>query len=400
MLSHRGSPMGKTKRRRKSARPAKRKAPSRRPAERRRPDALNFQNAKIGTEDANAVILLEGALATPTGKSGNGLLRRSRRYNIRGVIDSRYAGKDAGLVLDGVKSGVPIFASVDDALKKDPSIRTMIFGLATDGGMLPKALRPHIRRAINRGLNIVSGLHEFIGDDGEFGPLARQRRVDVFDIRKLPLLRPPNFFTGAIEGVKATVIAALGTDSAIGKRTTAWKIVEALENRAYRANMVATGQTGIMQGAKYGFVLDSTVNDYVAGEVEAAVVACDLEEHPDVIVLEGQGALTHPAYPGGFELIAAGRPKGIVVQHAPARKTLDGFPQFPMADLAREIQLLEAYSQKPVIAITLNHEDMTREQVEATVREYESRFNVPACDPLWHGADKVAAEIERRFLRK
>lgn len=363
-------------------------------------DALNFQNAKIGTKDANAVILLEGALATPTGKSGNGLLRRSRRYKIKGVIDSRHADKDAGMVLDGVNNGVPIYASVDDTLAKDPSIRTMIFGLATDGGMLPKELRPFIRRGIERGLNIVSGLHEFISDDPEFAPLARRKGVDVFDIRKLPLLRPPNFFTGDIEKVKATVVAALGTDSAIGKRTTAWKVVEALEAKGYKAHMIATGQTGIMQGAKYGFVLDSTVNDYVAGEIEHAVVECDKNEHPDVIVLEGQGALTHPAYPGGFELIAAGRPKGIIVQHAPARKTLDGFPQFKMADLAREIELLESYSQQPVIGITLNHEDMTREQVEETVRKYEARFHVPTCDPLWHGAGKIADEIERRFLAK
>lgn len=392
--------MVKAKGRTASARPRKGR-PALRPKKAASPsDALNFQNAKVGTADANAVILCEGALATPTGKTGNGLLRRSRRYKIRGVIDSRNAGKDAGQVLDGFPNGVPIYRSVDDALAKDPAIRTMIFGLATDGGMLPKELRSPMRRAIERGLNIVSGLHEFISDDPEFAPLARTQGVDIFDIRKLPLLRPPHFYTGTIEGVRATVIAALGTDSAIGKRTTAWKIVEALEARGRRAHMVATGQTGIMQGAKYGFVLDSTVNDYVAGEIEWAVVECDRREKPDVIVLEGQGALTHPAYPGGFELIAAGQPKGIVVQHAPARKTLDGFPAYKMADLGREVSLLEAYSQRPVIAITLNHEGLTRAQVESTVREYEARFGVPCCDPLWHGADKVALEIERRFLEK
>lgn len=361
-------------------------------------DALDFQNTKVGTADANAVILLEGELGTPTGKTGNGLLRRSRRYRIRGVIDSTKAGKDAGEVLDGEESGVPVFASVDDALKQDPRIRTLIFGLATDGGMLPPPMRPAIRRAIERGLNIVSGLHEFIGDDPEFGPLARRKGVDVFDIRKLPLLRPPHFFTGAIEGVKATVVASLGTDSAIGKRTTAWKVVEALEELGYRAEMVATGQTGILQGAKFGFILDSTVNDYVAGEIEWAVVECDRQAKPDVIVLEGQGAFTHPAYPGGFELIAAGRPQGLIVQHAPARKALDGFPMYPMSDLAREVKLLEAFSRKPVVAITINHEGMTRPQVERTKAAYSKRYRVPVCDPLWDGAGPVAREIERRFL--
>lgn len=361
---------------------------------------LNFQNARIGTADANAVILLEGELGTPTGKTGNGLLRRSRRYRIRGVIDSTRAGADAGQVLDGAPNGVPVYASVDAALSADARIRTLIFGLATDGGMLPRPIRPAIRRAIERGLNIVSGLHEFIGDDPEFGPLARRKGVDVFDIRKLPTLRPPHFFTGAIESVKATVIAALGTDSAIGKRTTAWKIVEALEDLGYRAEMVATGQTGILQGAKYGFIMDSTVNDYVAGEIEWAVVECDRKEQPDVIVLEGQGAFTHPAYPGGFELIAAGRPDGLVVQHAPARKALDGFPMYPMSDLAREVDLLEAFSRKPVVAITINHEGMTRAQVGRTKAKYAKQFQVPVCDPLWDGAGPVAREVERRFLRR
>ncbi|HEX9710800.1 MAG TPA: DUF1611 domain-containing protein [Candidatus Thermoplasmatota archaeon] len=377
-------------------RPAPRGAAAR---ARRGPDALNFQNAKIGTADANALILLEGELGSPTGKTGNGLLRRSRRYRIRGVIDSTKAGQDAGQVLDGTPSGVPVYASVDEALEADPRVRTLIFGLATDGGTLPPAMRPAIRRAIERGLHIVSGLHEFIGDDPEFAPLARRRGVDVFDIRRLPALRPPHFFTGAIEGVRATVIASLGTDSAIGKRTTAWRIVEALEEAGHRAEMVATGQTGILQGARFGFILDSTVNDYVAGEIEWAVVECDRVARPDVIVLEGQGALTHPAYPGGFELIAAGRPKGLVVQHAPARKALDGFPAYPMADLGREVELLEAFSRRPVIAITLNHEGMTRAEVGRTVEEYEARFKVPVCDPLWDGASKVAREIERRFLR-
>lgn len=382
------------------------KGPAKRPVKKRAPkartiksaDALDFQNTKIGTQDANAVILCEGAFATPTGKTGNGLVRRSRRFKIRGVVDSKHGGEDAGTVLDGSANGIPIYASVDEAVRKDKSVRTVIFGLATDGGMLPKEMRPHIRRSIELGLNIVSGLHEFISDDPEFAPLARRKGVDVFDIRKLPLLRPPNFFTGEIEKVKATVIASLGTDSAIGKRTTAWKMVEALEELGYTAQMIATGQTGIMQGAKYGFVLDSTVNDYVAGEIEHAVVECDRNEHPDVIILEGQGALTHPAYPGGFELIAAGRPKGIVVQHAPSRKTLDGFPMYPMADLEREIKLLEAYSQRPVIAVTLNHEDMTRADVERTVKAYEARFGIPTCDPLWHGAGKVAKAIVDRFV--
>ena len=103
-------------------------------------------------------------------------------------------------------------------------------------------------------------------------------------------------------------IAILGTDSAIGKRTTAWMIVQALKIRISKAEMIGTGQTAWMQGAKYSIVLDSIVNDFVSGEIEHAIWAAWKDENPDVIVIEGQGSLMNPAYPGGLEILAAGRP--------------------------------------------------------------------------------------------
>jgi uncharacterized NAD-dependent epimerase/dehydratase family protein len=118
----------------------------------------------------------------------------------------------------------------------------------------------------------------------------------------------------------------LGTDSAIGKRTTAWRLVEALDTAGISAALVGTGQTAWMQGVPHGIVLDSLINDFVSGEIEHAVCEAWQDGHPRVIVLEGQGSLMNPAYPGGFELLAAGRPEVVVMQHAPARKEYDGFP--------------------------------------------------------------------------
>jgi len=189
----------------------------------------------------------------------------------------------------------------------------------------------------------------------------------------------------------------LGTDSAIGKRTTAWKITHALNAIGVKAEMIGTGQTAWMQGAKYGIRLDAIVNDYVSGEIEHAIWQCWQNEKPQVMLLEGQGSLMHPAYPGGFELIAAGRPHAIILQTAPKRATYDGFPDFPMTPLEKEIQVIELLANRPVLAITLNHENMTGDEIAATVRQYENRFGIPCCDILTHGTGKILNKIVATF---
>jgi uncharacterized NAD-dependent epimerase/dehydratase family protein len=139
------------------------------------------------------------------------------------------------------------------------------------------------------------------------------------------------------------------------------------------------------------------INDYVSGEIEHAIWQCWQEEKPQVMLLEGQGSLMHPAYPGGFELIAAGRPQAIILQTAPKRTTYDGFPDFPMAPLEKEIKALELIANRPVIALTLNHENMNDEEIETTVRQYESQFGIPCCDVLKHGPAKVVDKIMAAF---
>jgi uncharacterized NAD-dependent epimerase/dehydratase family protein len=195
-----------------------------------------------------------------------------------------------------------------------------------------------------------------------------------------------HFFSGRIEQVRALKVAVLGTDSAVGKRTTAWMLVDALQAAEYGAELVGTGQTAWMQGARFGVILDSLVNDFVSGEIEHAVWRCWREARPDVIVLEGQGSLMNPAYPGGMELIAAGRPDVIVLQHAPERKHYDGFPSHPMHPLDKQIRALELLSDKPVVAVTINHEGMSVERVHSVCREIEREAGRPALDVLLDGA--------------
>jgi uncharacterized NAD-dependent epimerase/dehydratase family protein len=348
--------------------------------------------------DGNALVLCEGAFDTLNGKTAHGLVRFTQRYKILGVIDSTYVGRDAGEVLDGKPCGIPIYSDPSEALHANSNqVKYFVIGLAPEGGRLPVSYRQSIAEAIRAGLNVDSGLHEFLSDDPEFSGLAQKHGVQIRDIRKPPERKDLHFFTGKIQEVAAIRIAVLGTDSAIGKRTTAWQVTHALNAAGIAAEMIGTGQTAWMQGAKYGVRLDALVNDFVSGEIEHAIWQCWQDERPQVMLLEGQGSLVHPAYPGGFELLAAGRPHAVILQTAPKRTTYDGFPDFPMAPLAKEIQAIELLSNHPVIALTINHENMSEAEIEAAVEQYERQYGIPCCDVLKHGPGKILEKILELF---
>jgi uncharacterized NAD-dependent epimerase/dehydratase family protein len=212
-------------------------------------------------------------------------------------------------------------------------------------------------------------------------------------VRKPPPIGALHFFSGKIDQVKALRIAVLGTDSAIGKRTTTAIVTNALEERGVSSVMIGTGQTAWMQGVRYGIVLDSLVNDFVSGEIEDTVWSAWEEQKPEVILVEGQGSLLNPAYPGGFEILAAARPHGVILQHAPARKEYDGFPGFPLHPLPTQIQALELVSGKPVIAIAVNHENIPPERLDALCREISEESGLPVTDALVHGPGALVESI-------
>jgi uncharacterized NAD-dependent epimerase/dehydratase family protein len=190
-------------------------------------------------------------------------------------------------------------------------------------------------------------------------------------------------------------VACLGTDSAVGKRTTAWVLIDALGAAGLTAELVGTGQTAWLQGARYGIILDSLVNDFVAGEIEHAVWQAWSEAAPDVIVLEGQGSLMNPAYPGGYELLAAGRPDVVVLQHAPARTDYDGFPGHRLHPLATQIEAIELVSGRPVVAITINHEELSPDAIDSVCDEIGRDTGLPVFDVLRDGAAGLVDVIRR-----
>ena len=353
--------------------------------------------------EGNAIVYCEGAFNTPNGKTAHGLVRFTRRYRVLCVIDSKCTEKDAGEILDKKSRDIPIVANLENAIqifKKEPYAPThLVIGLAPDGGRLDSQAREDIKKAIRLGLNIDCGLHDFLSDDPEIALLANKHKIVLRDIRKTPPRNQLHFFSGKIENVKCLKVALLGTDSAVGKRTTAWCLVNTLNQKGYQAEMIGTGQTAWMQGARYCIALDSLINDFVSGEIEHAVWSAWKEHNPDIIIIEGQGSLMNPAYPGGFEILAAGRPDAVILQHAPARKDYDGFPGYPIQPLPHQIQAIEVVSQRKVIAITVNHENLEKNKVPSICRGIQKTTGLPAYDVLLEGAEGLVAVLEPHLFK-
>ncbi len=349
--------------------------------------------------EGKAVVYCEGAFGTTNGKTAHGLVRRCRRYEISSVVDSTHAGQDAGALLDGKAAGIPVVRSLEEALAHH-AVTHFVIGLAPDGGRMDGSTRTVVLEAVRRGLHVDSGLHDFLSEDAEIAATAAGSCVQIRDVRKPPPRSELHFFDGKkINEVDSLRVALLGTDSAVGKRTTAWILVDGLAAGGHTAELIGTGQTSWMQGAKYGIVLDSLVNDFVSGEIEHAIWRCWNEQLPEVMVLEGQGSLMNPAYPGGMELLAAGRPHAVVVQHAPARTHYDGFPNHALHPLEKQIEAIELLSGKPVVAVTINHEGLTSEQADKACRRIRKATGLPAVDVLRDGPTELVGLLNPLLQR-
>jgi len=344
-----------------------------------------------------AIVYCATCMDSTRGKTAHGLIRFTERFDVRAVVDHVYAGQDAGAFLDGTPNGIPIVPSLEEALGGMPSRGAFVVGLATDGGVLPDHARAAVRQAIEQGLDIYCGLHVFLSEDPEFAPLAEQHGVKLIDVRKPPPRSELHFYEGRIEEVEAVRVLVLGTDSASGKRTTSWVLRNALRAKGYSAEMIGTGQTAWLQGARFSIRLDTLVNDFVAGEIEHVVRNAWQEARPDVVVVEGQGALLHPAYPGGLELVAAVKPDVLLLQDVPARDTFDGFDDLPMPPMRRQIDALELLSGRKVDAITINPKGLTEEEVQRVCADYEAQFDRPAVDVFREGTDRLVDIIASRL---
>ncbi len=345
-----------------------------------------------------ALIYSEGQLGKLDGKVANGLVRHSEKYNIVGVIDSNKAGIDAGEFLDGKKNGIPVFRNIDELIRElNYTPKYFIYGIAPLESFLPVKQREVIISAMKLGMDIINGLPEFFTEDEEFIQKAFEYGVEINDIRKPPPRKGLHNFKGSIFNIKTPVITVFGTDCAVGKRTSAVNLVEALTKKGLNAVFIATGQTGLIQGAKYGIAVDVLSSGFQNGEVENEIMKADAAENPDIIVVEGQGALSHPAFTSSTAIMRGARPQAIILQHPPKRKDRCDFPGIPMPTLQSEIDLIEIISGSKVIAITLNHEDMTDKEIDETVKDYEEKYELPTMDVLKHGCGKIVDRLLQMF---
>ena len=345
-----------------------------------------------------ALVFSENEFGKIDGKVANGLVRYSELYKIVGVIDSTKAGLDAGEYLDGIKNNIPIFKSIDDALNSlNYTPENFIDGIAPLTSFLNQEQREVIVSAIENKMNIINGLPEYFTEDDEFVKKAKENGVQIYDIRKAPPRNKLHIFSGRILELKTPVIVIAGTDCAVGKRTTARLLVQALKKQGLKTIFVTTGQTGLLQGAKYGIALDVLTSGFATGEVENAIVNAVTTEQPDIIIVEGQGALSHPAFTSSSAILRGALPNAIIMQHPPKRKNHCDYPMMPMPTLESEIKLNELFSKSKVIGITLNHEDMTDQELENTIVEYESKYKLPTTDVLKYGTDKLVKKIYEVF---
>ena len=354
-----------------------------------------------------AIILTSGKFNSRNAKTAFGLIRTSEQYDILAVIDQNTAGQDAGEIVDGKAVDIPIHASIKDfisahssKLKNAPeeSGRGIyaIIGIATSGGVIPEELRSELLEALSCGMHIVNGLHHYLSDDSEIVQTAQDNQAKLLDIRKPKRARDHSFWTGNILKVRAPRIAMFGTDCALGKRTSSLWLRDACRLHGIRTEMIYTGQTGKLQGGRYGFILDSTLNDFVSGELESAIVLCDQEENPDLILLEGQSSLRNPSGPCGSEYLCSALAKGVILQYAPQQKyyLTDYDREFwPMPPIEEELELIRLYGAE-TLAVSLNSSNLTENELRTEQKNLEDRLGIPVVCPKEDGMERLVPVVQ------
>ncbi len=332
-------------------------------------------------------------LVLAEGKSGDPHYGKT----MRGVV--RYGADPVLAVLDSERSGetyegLPIVGSVNDALCFNPT--TAIVGVATAGGRFPPAWRELLRSCVSKGLDLENGLHELLTNDQELVELAARHNVELRDLRKPP--EGLNVPTGENLEVPATIVLTVGSDCAIGKMTVSLELDREAQRRGIRSVFVPTGQTGIAI-AGWGISVDAVVSDFLAGAAERLVVEGH-ERGGELLWVEGQGALSHPAYSGvTLGLIHGSAPHAFVLCHKAGTTEVEGFPGHPLLPLAELVALHEAISlpvrKAEVAAVALNTHGLDEDEARAAIAAAEVETGLTADDPVRFGAGRLLDAVLR-----
>jgi uncharacterized NAD-dependent epimerase/dehydratase family protein len=326
------------------------------------------------------LILAEGYSADPHyGKTARGILHYSPHPAVA-VLDSSRVGE--------TMDGVPVVGSVDDAMRLDPT--TAIVGVATQGGRFPPEWRALLKSCIANGLDVESGLHEFVSDDPELAELARRHGVELRDLR-----RPPEGLsvpTGENLEVDARIVLTVGSDCAIGKKTVAVELAREARRRGLPSVFCPTGQTGIAI-ASWGIAVDAVVSDFLAGAAERVVVE-GAERGGKLLFVEGQGSLVHPLYSGvTLGLVHGAAPHAFVLCHKAGTTEIEGCPGHPIPPLSELVELHERISlparKARVAAIALNTADLAENEARETIAQTATETGLATDDPVRFGAGRL-----------
>ena len=334
----------------------------------------------MSSQPERLLILAEGFSGDPHyGKTARGVLAYGERPVVA-LLDSTRAGE--------TQNGVPVVASVNDALCFNPT--TALVGVATQGGRFPPAWRELLKTAISKGLHVENGLHEFLADDEELAGLAARHGVELRDLR-----RPPadlNVPTGANLELPVKTVLTVGSDCAIGKMTVSLELDRAARARGLASRFVPTGQTGIAI-AGWGISVDAVVSDFIAGATERLLVEGH-ERGGELLMVEGQGALLHPAYSGvTLGLVHGSAPHAFVLCHLAGQTEIEGYPGHPLTSLPEIIELHERISlparKATVAAIALNTRELGEDEAREAVSATASETGLVVDDPVRFGPDRL-----------
>lgn len=373
-----------------------------------------------GKDVKNAVVLARGQFRSGHAKTAHGLILHGRKYRILAVIDETCAGQDAGELMGIGRRNIPVVARLDEIpgigyrvpgtwerrrtktcprpvtrhpvpCTRYPVPDTLIIGVAPAGGRLPAKWRRDINEAIRRGMDIVSGLHDFIGDDSELGPLAKRMGVKIWDVRRPP--DKPVLFKGLPSPVP--VVLTCGTDASSGKRTVTAELHRAARARGIDAAYVATGQTGILVGADAGIVIDHVPGDFMSGSVEDMVHKM-VRKGKELIFVQGQGSLSHLAYgPVNLGILFGARPHYVVMVHVPGRHFRPSFPDQPVNSPMEEYAIVRRLSGAEAVGLALNCQQCA--DPASVCRQYETSTGLPTVDVLRDGPGRIVDSLLLRL---
>ena len=335
------------------------------------------------------LVLLAHGKFPDRAKTAVGILRYTDD-EVVAVLDRENAGTRVNDHLPDVQDA-PIVEHTEDVSE---DFDAFVIGIAPIGGGFDDSWRPDVRTAIERGADLVSGLHYFLEDDEEFADLAAEHDVDIWDVRN-----PPSDLTvaeGVADTVDAEVITTVGTDCSTGKMTASMEIVQAAREAGEDATMIPTGQTGIMI-ENWGVPIDRVISDFAAGAVEGMLLEAG-DDH-DYLVVEGQGSINHPAYSGvTLSILHGSMPDKLVLCHVADREAIHGYEDFEMPPLGEYVDLYEdiaaPVAETEIVAGMLHtgaidSDEEAREAIEA----YSEAIGVPATDPVRFGAEEVLDAI-------